>query len=93
MRERMMFFTELRTLLDAGVGWSHAKTEGVLECIRCGRSGGLYVHVATDGTTTTVRYGGLVGAARRNPTDPPVPCVGIALAAERLAHAVRGRAA
>lgn len=87
-----MFFTALRTLLNDGAGWGHAKTDGVLACIRDGRSGGLYVHLASDGTTTTLRYGGLVGAAHRNPSDPPVPCVGVAVAAGRLAHAVRGRA-
>ncbi len=92
MRERMMLFTALRTLLNDGAGWGHAKTDGVLACIRGGRSGGLYVHLASDGTTTTLRYGGLVGVARRNPTDIPVPCVGVAVAARSLAHTIRGRA-
>lgn len=87
-----MFFTALRVLLNEGVGWSHAKTDGVLACIRDGRSGGLYVHAASDGTTTTLRYGGLIGVARRNPADIPVPCVGVAVAARSLAHTIRGRA-
>lgn len=92
MRERMMFFTALRVLLNEGSGWSHAKTDGVLTCIRGSRSAGVYAHLASDGTVTTLRYGGLVGVARRNPADLPVPCVGIAVAARDLAHTIRGRA-
>jgi len=94
MTERMLFFSELRTLLDKGAGWGHAKTAGVIDCIqerRNERGYGSYVSLANDDSTTTLRYGGQIGVAHRNPTDPLAPALGLAVAAARLAHQMRGR--
>ena len=88
MREHMMFFVELRHHLK-GANWKPAKVDGVVERIqrRRGQRGfGTSLTVASDGVTTTVRYGGFIGVARCNPSDVPVYAVGVAVASKSLAH-------
>ena len=95
MREHYIFAAHLKTLLE-GAGWSREKTDGVVDAIEHKRGArqdhGRYFQYCWDGKTTTLRYGYTVGIAQCAPEDTPVLSVGLALAAERLAHERAGRA-